>query len=695
MIPSINALFQYLSKDLHEYQDAIRDLLKRPDHSQYAGFRPGYLCEDEPGHRRVCTSEGQPLVDQQVQLDMFPSGLSHASDDGLAVDGKEPVCNRPSSVDDLLVEGPWGALSRPSSGSNDAPHESFCEGSIGASGSAWYPGAHPAIVACNSLLRSIRKKFRDEISDSANAVAKAKFLHSNSLCNEWVLTQQTSGDEVLVGLLKKEVDDFLHPSGELLISSIDQIFDLGRLGPGASLGASGVDFYSKLFSSKLSATSFEVYYQYAERCAQVPIWGRAEFARLTAYGLPDIVSESRVTFVPKDLTQTRSICTEPTLNMFFQLGLGEILAARLTESFGIKISRQQPRNVRLARIGSIDGSIVTIDLESASDSLSLNLAREIFPSWFYNLLCEYRTPNTVVEGERVALNMVSTMGNGFTFPLQTMLFACVVRAVASSMNVRLGRASSRNARWGVYGDDIICPTAMSDRVVRLLTLIGFRVNREKSYTERYGRFRESCGGDFYMGHNVRGVYIKTLQTPQSRYVIINLLNEWSAKWLIPLPQAVGYLQDSVKHLAVPPFAAIDSGIRLPLNLTLNRYGLWHSSKNGSFLYRCYEAWVPMIEIKADGTILLPRGNFQLRRRMYNPDGLHMAFVGGYIAGSKEPSSNGRIPISLKQGERPRYRMRTRRAPFWGHSVQQQRSHAAGFWGRWNTVVPFNLRLTEY
>jgi hypothetical protein len=156
-------------------------------------------------------------------------------------------------------------------------------------------------------------------SEASDAVAAQKFLRSNQLCKDWVLNLQHSGDEELFGCLLREIDDFLHPSGEPLVESIKQIFESGRLGPGASLGANGVDFYTKLFSSKLTATSYEVYYQYAELCAQHPVWGDAEFNRLLAYGLPSIVRESRVTFVPKDLTQTRSICTEPSLNMFFSL----------------------------------------------------------------------------------------------------------------------------------------------------------------------------------------------------------------------------------------------------------------------------------------------------------------------------------------------------------------------------------------
>ncbi len=643
MIPSINALSSYLSEDLHDYQRSLRKFL-------FPSFPP----------------------ERTAQREVMGPRCSESSET--------------ERYENLLCEGLWGIGNGHGSCPDPFATETFCEGDIGTSGDSYYPGAHPLTVACNSLLRSIPKKYRDLTTESADAAAKQKFLRSNTLCGEWMLMTQYSPDEELYGLLREEIDHFLHPSGELLVQSIDQLFEAGRLGPGASLGATGADFYSKLFSSKLTATSLEVYYQYAERAAKVPIWGRAEFSRLMAYGLPNIVSESRVTFVPKDLTQTRSICTEPSLNMFFQLGLGTVLTDRLKSCFGIDLSRQPARNVRLARLGSRDGSIATIDLESASDSFSMSLAQDILPGWFFDLLVMYRTPATLIQGERVALNMVSTMGNGFTFPLQTMLFASVVRAVARSMDTRLGRACSRGAKWGVFGDDIICPTEMSDRVIRLLTLIGFRINREKSYTERYGRFRESCGGDFYMGHNVRGVYIKTLQTPQSRYVAINLLNEWSARWRIPLPRVVGYLQDSVRHLAVPPFAPIDSGIRIPNQLTLNRYGLWLSSNRHSFLYRYYQAWVPVLRV-VDDSVLLPQGVYQPRRRMFNPDGLLMSFIGGHV-------QNNEIPIALKQGERPRYRMKIGRAPFWGPSIQQLDLHTAGFWGWFETIVPFNLRLTE-
>jgi hypothetical protein len=623
VIPSITALSQYLLEDLHDYQ------------TQTIAKTPFGDSEESPSS-----------IGPGKSVEQFLPPTGHVHD-------KERVSNVAQSSQVNWQEA-----------SNDM-------------------GATPLQVACAAMVRSLTKKYRDRVSPEANAVAEEKFRRSNDRCKNWELRIENSWDEELFGCFLKEIDDFFHPCGLPLISTVDQIFESGRCGPGSSLGANGNDFYSKLFSSRLSATSFEVYYQYAERAAKYPIWGNAEFNRLIAHGLPSIVRESVVTFVQKDLTQTRSICTEPSLNMFFQLGVGEILRARLKEHFGIDLSVQPERNVRLARRGSTDGSIATIDLESASDSIGMNLCQTVLPGWFFDLLCDYRSPETSISGKSVVLEMVSTMGNGFTFPLQTAIFSCVVKAVVRQYGDESVRANTRRARWGVFGDDIICPSKMANRVVSLLALLGFRVNRDKSYTSVYGRFRESCGGDYYNGHNVRGVYLKRLDTLQSRYVAINLLNEWSARWGIPLPRCVGYLQDSVRLLAVPPWAPVDSGIRVPLSYC-RRWG-WsaYDSKNNSFVFKCYEPHPYSIYI-SESRLTSTRKTRRLSKLTYNPSGLLMAFVGGYIEDSK-------ITIALKQGESGRYRTRLRKSPFWGPSVTQVDMHRPDFWGWWNTIVEFNLR----
>jgi hypothetical protein len=662
VIPSITALSQYLLEDLYEYFKIFAtETSNRLEQISFSCHGPFGV----PGH-------GNDLVPKSE----VGSDSAHT--------GPEP------GPESLFGPGSGSQQRRmPLPGEIVAFIESLAEKANDSE------TADVAPVAALSLVRSLTKKFRDRVSTEADAVAEAKFLRSNDLCKNWRLELSSSWDEELYGNFLSEVDNFLHPEGQLLVGSVAEIFGNGRCGPGASLGANGCDFYTKLYSSRLTSTSYEVYYQYAEHCAKLPIWREAEINRLIAYGLPNIVRESIVTFVQKDLTQTRSICTEPSLNMFFQLGLGEILSSRLKTYFGIDLKVQARRNVRLARRGSIDGSISTIDLESASDSVSLGLCDLVFPEWFSDLLRLYRTPFTKIRGKTVELEMVSTMGNGFTFPLQTAIFCCVVKAVARSFGDESGRANARGARWGVFGDDIICPSNWADRVQHLLRLLGFRVNGNKSYTNVYGRFRESCGGDYFRGHNVRGVYIKRLDTLQSRYVAINLLNEWSARWGITLPRCIGYLQDTVRLLAVPACAPVDSGIRVPSSMKSAWGWTAFSKQTYSFLYKCYEPDPHHIVFK-DNRITATKYLRQLLRLKYNPDGLYMAFLGGYIEGSgtnyvRKRNIDGQIAIALKQGESGRYRTRLRVSPFWDASVEQVGLHQPGFWEWWNTTTEMNLR----
>ena len=86
------------------------------------------------------------------------------------------------------------------------------------------------------------------------------------------------------------------------------------------------------------------------------------------------------------------------------------------------------------------------------------------------------------------------MGNGFTFELETALFWAISKAVA-------GHAS-------VYGDDIVVPSASVGFLREVLYYVGFEFNEKKSH---YGlsKFRESCGGHFFDGHDVTPLYVRS------------------------------------------------------------------------------------------------------------------------------------------------------------------------------------------
>lgn len=496
------------------------------------------------------------------------------------------------------------------------------------------------MFASNCLRKSFLKKFQDSISPEADQRALEKFLSVNKRCKEWSLQLSSSWDEVLLGELKNSLRNFWFKEGFSLVNSYEDYLHAGTLGPGANLLANGSDLYTKLFSSPLSATNAGLYDSYIYSFRSNSLWLNAEDFRTKLYGVTQIVEGSRLHFVPKTYDISRLICIEPTLNMFHQLGFGSVLQTRLREVFGIDFEDQPEFNRELARLGSETGRYITIDLESASDSLAIEMLQEVLPSQFLSWLKMFRCKQAELpSGEYVELNMISTMGNGTTFPLQTILFSCIVAACYRARGLKLLR-NRRSVRFGskcpgnfaVFGDDIIVDSSVSRDVLRLLEILGFQVNKSKTFLE--GPFRESCGADFFGGQPVRGVYIKSLKTMADRFVAINRLNDWTAQTGIALPRTVSYLLRFVARYTVPLHENLDAGIRVPLAMATGQK--WDKD---IFAYR-YKRFMPStksIRIYSD-RVTVPR---RVKKRCFNPFGLELAFLHGGLTSTK--------PNSIRKG----------------------------------------------
>lgn len=515
-----------------------------------------------------------------------------------------------------------------------------------------YPGMSCTSFAASSLARSFLKKFEDDATGAADSAAIADFYETNSQVGSWTLKMESSLDELLMGEFCQLVHQFTQPGNRRpLVPHLGAILDRARMGPGSSLGALGEDFYTKLFASPLTTTSEGLYDAYVNYVSQSGTWADAESFRSEYYGEARIVTSNRLSCVPKNVNISRTICTEPSLNMFYQLGFGELLVDRLKSFFGIDLSIQQSRNRDLAEDGSFDfkvnrdppkDGLVTIDLSKASDSIGLRMLERTFPrdfvAWLRLLRCkEVEMPN----GDKMVLNMVSTMGNGFTFPLQTMIFACVVEA-----SNRVCEYPAERGSWGVNGDDIVCGKFVAPYVCRLLRLLGFTVNASKSFFE--GPFRESCGADFFQGLPVRGVYVKTLKQPHSRYAVINQLNLWQVRQGVNLPRTTKRLINSVKYLPVPLWENDDAGIRVPFRLVKDMRLHKHLQ---SVIYKRWVARSRYMTIGDDGVISYPRF---AKLRVYNPNGLMIAFLNGSI-------DHGRITLRQKQ---VKYHAKEGVAPSW-------------------------------
>lgn len=262
----------------------------------------------------------------------------------------------------------------------------------------------------------------------------------------------------------------------------------GRLGPGATFSDKGRSVtVPHKFSSVPSLTrSVAPYLRYWD-----DKWNSIHNDR---GGSLNLVRGNRFTSVPKDSTKNRGICIEPALNLWFQLSVGSIIRRKLKQKRDICLDSGQEVHRRLACLASRDGTLATLDLSNASDTISRNLVRLLLPSDWFSLLDDLRSPFTYVEGAWHRLEKFSSMGNGFTFELETLIFYSICRAITGSEDV-----------W-CYGDDMIIPTEFFGDVVAALEFFGFEVNRTKSFGS--GPFRESCGGDFFFGTVVRPYYLK-------------------------------------------------------------------------------------------------------------------------------------------------------------------------------------------
>jgi hypothetical protein len=222
--------------------------------------------------------------------------------------------------------------------------------------------------------------------------------------------------------------------------------------------------------------------------------------------VPVQIHDGILTFVPKNWKTDRSVMTEPVLNGLYQLAFGDYITDRLAQ-FGLNL-RDQTRNQRLALEGSLRGTYATVDLSSASDTIAYELVYDLLPLDWAHALARGRTGHCLYKGIRLTLGKFSSMGNGYTFPLESLIFwslACAVCSADETVNV--------------YGDDIIVPTHRYDELYELLRVCGFTVNREKSY--HTGPFRESCGKDYFGGIDVRPFYQKELVSPRTLFVLHN------------------------------------------------------------------------------------------------------------------------------------------------------------------------------
>jgi len=255
-------------------------------------------------------------------------------------------------------------------------------------------------------------------------------------------------------------------------------------------------------------------------------WHRLEHVR---FAEPGDERPVKVIGVPKTLKTPRIIAVEPTCMQYAQQAVAEPLVQMLESDeltrHLIGFTDQEP-NRKMARQGSRDGSLATLDLSEASDRVSNQLVNHMLQGYTHlsDAVQACRSTKADVPGVGIIpLTKFASMGSALCFPIEAMAFLTVVfvgieRARERRTTVR--DVKSLFGRVRVYGDDIIVPVEYAYPVSEALALYGFKVNLHKSFWT--GKFRESCGKEFFDGHDVSIVKVRQ-RLPRSRQNVSELI----------------------------------------------------------------------------------------------------------------------------------------------------------------------------
>lgn len=264
---------------------------------------------------------------------------------------------------------------------------------------------------------------------------------------------------------------------------------------------------------------------------------------------------NRVVFVPKNWKTHRSIACEPMASLPLQLAFDSYVKGRFKRYTPINLATQS-NNQQRAQEGSLTGAWATIDLSMASDTLSYECVRTLLPKKWFNYLSAVRS--RAYKGKEVGVGVYqkfASMGNGSTFPLETLIFYAACVAVGSANPL-------------VYGDDIIIENTLANRVIGLLRHLGFYTNNDKTFST--GDFRESCGADFKAGINVRPLYIR--KEPTNRREAAHVANLLFSIGIPsgPVWEIAKSIVDAYKLPLVPHTESTTSGINIPWSCAYQR-----------------------------------------------------------------------------------------------------------------------------
>ncbi len=277
---------------------------------------------------------------------------------------------------------------------------------------------------------------------------------------------------------------------------------------------------NKKFNQKVWTERLEEVFPSGEHL--IPSWRDYQSLSDVDFLEPGAEIPVRVIAVPKTLKTPRIIAIEPTAVQYMQQGLMEAIEESIEASdiaFNLIRYKSQVPNQNLAFEGSLTGELATLDLSEASDRVSNQHVRAMLQNFPHlaRAVDATRSRKADVPGHGVIrIAKFASMGSALCFPIEAMVFATLVfMGIQDELNVPLTKKHVKSlfGKVRVYGDDIIVPVDFVSSVIGRLEAFGLKVNHNKSFWT--GKFRESCGKDYYDGHDVSIIKVRAL-FPSSR-----------------------------------------------------------------------------------------------------------------------------------------------------------------------------------
>jgi len=271
--------------------------------------------------------------------------------------------------------------------------------------------------------------------------------------------------------------------------------------------------------------------EWTERLERIFTFGDYLFPNWSYYdqfGAVDILEPGaeravEVLAVPKTLKTPRIIAREPTAMQYMQQGILRVILHHVKRDGSLSrmlpFDDQMP-NQQMAFEGSLSGEYATLDLSEASDRVSNQHVCDLTSDWssLHEAVQATRSQKADVNGEIVHLSKFASMGSALCFPFEacvflTLIFMGIEKELGSPLSRKVINSLSDKVR--VYGDDLIVPVEYVHSVVSVLTSFGMRVNTDKSFWT--GKFRESCGKEYYAGFDVTYAKARRLLPTQRKH----------------------------------------------------------------------------------------------------------------------------------------------------------------------------------